>query len=74
MEDLFTTQLNQGGGTMAYRVVFANEQYQFIPDGFAGSSFGIRREHDEWHPVEPLPEEVKDQAIDALERYLLSQH
>lgn len=74
MEDLFTTQLTQGSGSMAYRVVFEDEQYRFIPDGFNGSSFGIRRAHDQWEPVEPLPEEVQQQAIQALESYLLSQH
>lgn len=74
MEDLFTTQISQGAGTMAYRVVFDQEAYRFIPDGFEGSSFAFRREHDEWHPVEPLPETVRDQAVDALEKYLLSQH
>lgn len=74
MEDLFTTQLQQGGGTMAYRVVFDQEQYRFIPDGFEGNAFALKREHDEWHPVEPLPEAVQQQAVDALERYLLQQH
>lgn len=74
MEQLFTTQLNQGGSTMAYRVAFAEEQYHFIPDGMQGSAFALRREHDEWHPVEPLPEEVLQQAIAALEQYLLQQH
>lgn len=74
MEELFTTQLSQGAGTMAYRVVFDQEQYRFIPDGFEGTAFGIRREHDEWHPVEPLPDALRQQAVDALERYLLQQH
>ncbi|OLY91024.1 hypothetical protein SAMN05444008_113101 [Cnuella takakiae] len=74
MEELFTTQISQGAGSMAYRVVFDQEQYQFIPNGFEGSSFAFRREHDEWHPVEPLPETVQDQAVEALEKYLLSQH
>ena len=74
MENLFTTQLRQGGGTMAYQVVFDNEQYQFIPDGMQGSAFALKREHDEWHPVEPLPHEVQQQAVAALEQYLLQQH
>ncbi len=74
MEDLFITQLSQGAGTMAYRVVFDQEAYQFVPDGFEGDSFAIKREHDEWHAVEPLPDEIKQQAVDALERYLLQQH
>jgi hypothetical protein len=74
MEDLFTTQLHQGGGTMGYRVVFEDEQYRFIPDRSEGDSFGIRRAHDEWQPVEPLPDDLQRQAIDALETYLLSQH
>ena len=74
MEDLFTTQLQQGGGSMGYRVVFEEEAYRFIPDGDAGNAFALKREHDEWHAATPLPEEVKRQAIDALERYLLQQH
>lgn len=74
MENLFTTQLRQGEGTMGYRVVFADEQYHFIPDSMAGNAFALKREHDEWHAVEPLPEEVRQQAVAALEKYLLQQH
>lgn len=74
MENLFTTQIAQGAGAMNYQVVFEQEQYRFIPDGFAGSVFALKREHDEWHPLEPLPEGVQEQAVAALEQYLLSQH
>lgn len=74
MEDLFTTQLSQGGGTMAYRVAFADEAYHFIPDGFEGDAFALKREHDEWVPTGPLPDGIKQQAIAALEGYLLQQH
>ncbi len=74
MEDLFTTQLQQDGGAMGYRVVFEEEAYRFIPDGPEGAGFALKRTHDEWHAAEPLPEAVKRQAIDALERYLMQQH
>lgn len=74
MEDLFTTQLSQGGGTMAYRIVFENEAYHFIPNDFDGTSFALKREHDEWITVEPLPDAVKLQAAAALDNYLLQQH
>ena len=74
MEDLSTTQLQQGGGSIGYRVVFEEEAYRFIPDGDAGNAFALKREHDEWHAATPLPEDVKRQAIDSLERYLLQQH
>jgi hypothetical protein len=74
MEDLFTTQLQQGGGSMGYRVVFEEEAYRFIPDGDAGNAFALKREHDEWHAATPLPEDIKRQAVDALEQYLLQQH
>ena len=75
MEDLFTTQLSVNHQKVNYHVVFKDEQYYFLPNGEEGKdSFSLRREHDEWHEQKGLSYEVRKQAIDALEKYLLKQH
>ena len=76
MENLFTTSVNVERQTVKYLVQFDHENYHFIAQDIKGSypDFSLRREHDEWVLVNPLPEEVKKQAVDALEGYLLRQH
>ena len=76
MEHLFTTNISINSQPIAYEVSFDHEQYIFLSGArekqFA--SFSIRREHDEWHEQENLPEDVKNQAVEVLENYLLQQH
>ncbi len=76
MEDLFSTNLAVNQRDIPYRVVFDEEKYVFLNQsgGREFSRFSFRREHDEWHNQELLPTELKQQAIDALENYLLKQH
>ena len=76
MEDLFSTNIAVNNQNINYRVVFDNEKYVFLSeaDNKAFPSFSFRREHDEWLDQELLPEEIKRQAVDALEKYLLKQH
>lgn len=76
MEDLFSTNIAVNNENVNYRVVFDNENYVFLSeaDNKALASFSFRREHDEWLDQEPLPEDIKKQAVDALEKYLLRQH
>jgi len=73
MEYLFSTHIQNS----PYRVVFDKEQYLFLPDADqkGTSSFSFRREHDEWHAVQSsLSDEIKTQAIEALDKYLMKQH
>ena len=72
MEYLFSTHIND----TPYRVIFDNERYTFLPDAdqSGASVFSLVREHDGWVDRDPLPEKIKSQAIDALEKYLLKQH
>lgn len=76
MEDLFSTNLAIDNKNVVYRVIFDQEKYVFLSesDQSAFSSFSFRREHDEWLDQELLPADIKKQAIDALEKYLLKQH
>jgi len=76
MEDLFSTNIAVNNQNVNYRVIFDNEKYVFLSeaDNKAFPSFSFRREHDEWLDQELLPPEIKNQAIGALERYLLKQH
>ena len=74
MEDLFWTTLSLNGKEAEYHIIFENEEYCFIPKGSSTPQYRFRREHDEWHSASQASEEVKDSAVDALERYLLRQH
>ena len=75
MEDLFSTDLAVNNQHAVYRVVFDDDKYMFLPDaGTSFPTFSFRREHDEWKDQELLAPELKKQAFDALEQYLLKQH
>ena len=76
MEDLFSTNIAVNNENVNYRVIFDNEKYVFLSEANnkAFPSFSFRREHDEWLDEELLPTDVKQQAVDALEKYLLKQH
>jgi hypothetical protein len=75
MERLYTTDLMINGRKATYEVIFENEAYVFHPQN-AGEhqTFAVKREEDEWHPHSQLDEEIMDEAIASLEKYLLSQH
>jgi hypothetical protein len=76
VEDLFSTNIAVNNENVNYHVIFDNEKYVFLSEANnkAFSSFSFRREHDEWLDQELLPTDVKQQAVDALEKYLLKQH
>ena len=76
MEDLFSTNLAINNQNIVYNVIFDNEKYVFLSEGGNTEfpSFSFRREHDKWLDQELLSPEIKKQAIDALERYLMKQH
>ena len=76
MEDLFSTIMAVNNENVNYRVIFDNEKYVFLSeaDNKAFPSFSFRREHDQWLDQELLPPEIREQAVDALEKYLLKQH
>lgn len=76
MEDLFSTNIAVNNKNVNYRVIFDKEKYIFLSeaDNKSFPSFSFRREHDEWLGQELLPPDIKSQAVDALEKYLLKQH
>ena len=76
MEQLFSTNIAVNKENVNYRVIFNDEKYVFLSESEnkAFPSFSFRREQDEWHDQELLPQDIKKQAIDALEKYLLKQH
>ena len=76
MEDLFSTNLAVNNQNINYRVIFEDDRYTFLSeaDNKEFPTFSFKRENDEWHDQELLPPEIKKQAVDALERYLLQQH
>lgn len=76
MEDLFSTNIAVNNQNIMYRVIFDNDKYVFLPEAGKGEapSFSFRRGHDEWLDQELVSPELKKQAVDALEKYLLKQH
>ena len=71
MEELFKALIVNA----QYKVEFGTEEYLFQPvNGNENVSFSLRREHDEWHGAEDLSPEIRQEAVDALEKYLLKQH
>lgn len=74
MEPLFKTNLMIDGKASAYEVFFEEDEYRFQPESGTGLQLHLRREQDEWHTNDALNEQTKNEAIDALDDYLLSQH
>jgi hypothetical protein len=77
MEDLFsTTIIVNGSESIVYKVIFESDKYTFISEAQSRlfPTFSFKRENDEWHDQELLPADIKKQAIEALESYLLKQH
>ena len=76
MEFLFTANLSVEEVDAVFEVYFDKEQYVFLPGANDKElpSFSFKREHDEWHEQEQISPQLKTQAINALENYLLAQH
>lgn len=76
MEDLFSTNLAVNNENVNYKVRFDHEKYIFQSEANNTSfpSFSFRREHDQWLDQELLPTDIKEQAVSALDKYLLRQH
>ncbi|MFL5741673.1 MAG: hypothetical protein ACJ75B_15715 [Flavisolibacter sp.] len=76
MEDLFSTNLAVNNQNINYRVIFDQEKYVFLSEANQKEfgSFSFRREHDRWTDQELLPPELKKQAVEALDKYLMKQH
>lgn len=75
MDTLFRTSVIINGQSNSYNVSFADEAYVFTPDGNSDApTFRIRREEDQWKLEGDLNDISRQQAVSALEGYLLSQH
>jgi hypothetical protein len=76
MESLFTTNINVNDKRASYHVYFDHEKYIFLPEPKDNElpTFSFKRENDEWHDQDQVDLELKDQAIDILESYLMKQH
>lgn len=76
MEDLFTTNIAVNNQNIMYRVIFDDDRYTFVSEAENNEfpAFSFKRLNDEWVDQDLLPAEIKKQAVDALEKYLLRQH
>ncbi|HET7898397.1 MAG TPA: hypothetical protein VFL47_12015 [Flavisolibacter sp.] len=75
MTDLFSTNIAVNNQNINYRVIFEDDRYTFLSeaDNKEFPTFSFKREHDEWIDQNLLPPDIKQQATDALENYLLRQ-
>ena len=74
MEPLFTADIIVDGENEAFDVFFHNDSYHFKPENGRAEFFSISRINDAWKVQGTLAEIAQQQAIAALDRYLLSQH
>jgi hypothetical protein len=76
MEFLFTTNLSTNEKNILYEVYFDQEKYIFLPEenDLNLEPFSFNREHDEWHDQDIISPQLKKQALNALDNYLLAQH
>ncbi|MEO6068973.1 MAG: hypothetical protein ABIN57_00610 [Chitinophagaceae bacterium] len=74
MEALFTADIIQKGNYKSYNVRFENGEYVFHSSENEAVVFSLLRENDEWKITGLLDAIATEQAIHALEQYLLSQH
>jgi hypothetical protein len=74
MEDLFYTNIRINNKEARYHIIFDSEKYSFIPVDEGERGFSFKREEDTWHAQDELDEETLEQAVDALEEYLMKQH
>jgi hypothetical protein len=74
MELLFTADIIVNGENKLYNVSFHDEQYHFDPEDGTGTAFQVKRDEDQWKVSGPLAEIAQQQAVSALDHYLLSQH
>ena len=61
------------GKNQSFEVGFENERYVF-KNKESHDTFEVKRDEDEWHTDNDLPDEIKTLAVEKLEQYLLSQH
>lgn len=75
MEKILSCNLNVEGENVEYHVVFGDEKYTFIPEDNDASAptFSFARDND-WIAVDKIDPQLSKQAVDQLEKYLLSQH
>lgn len=75
MDKLFSTDIIINNNNVPFQVNFVNEAYVFTPNSTGiHHQFSLRREHDEWIASSDLAGDVKNQAVEALDKYLLKQH
>ncbi len=74
MEPLFSADIIVNGENKLYTIFFRHEQYHFEPEDGQGEALNIKRENDEWKVEGALAPIAQQQAVSALEHYLLSQH
>ena len=74
MEDLFYTNIVINNKETRYHIIFDAEKYSFIPVDPGNRGFSFIRDEDLWKAQEELDPEILEQALEALEEYLMKQH
>ena len=73
MDTLFSTNISIDDKNMVYQVVFENGKYTFVSeaDNNEFPVFSLSRQGDKWNEHEMISPELKKQAVEALDKYLL---
>jgi hypothetical protein len=74
MDILFNATIDVPGQASLYQVYFDEEAYIFQSIENNSVLLQLYRDRDEWHTKDTVNKQTKDQAIQALDNYLLSQH
>ena len=75
MEALFSTNITVNDKSAVYQVYSDQGKYVFLPEANDNEikGFSFRKENGSWVDLELIAPELKKQAIDALDRYLINQ-
>ena len=74
MDDtLFSTNISIDDKNMVYQVIFEDGKYTFVSeaDNKEFPAFSLSRQGDKWNEHDMISPELKKQAVEALEKYLL---
>jgi hypothetical protein len=76
MQNIFSCTLNVEGKNVEYHVVFKDEKYVFeaVENGATVPSFSFAREDNQWIDQQQIDPQLRKEALEALEKYLLSQN
>lgn len=70
---LFSTNLSHNNQNIVYQVIQEGDKYTFVAEAETEEfpAFSFRRQGDQWNELELLPPDLRKQAVESLDKYLL---